>query len=108
MTLRRGSESNPSARSTYSSASARQPTSVRKCSSSRWWGSGEPTTPSLAVPATPSSWPSPNYTYLKLKMPVSKGVTTVGSSFEHAYECDIECVEHAEALTLNAALAAQL
>ena len=50
----------------------------------------------------------PNYTYLKLKMPGSKGVITVGSSFEHAYECDIECVEHAEALALDEALAAQL
>ena len=39
----------------------------------------------------------PNYTYLKLKMPGPKGVITVGSSFEHAYECDVECVEHAEA-----------
>ena len=39
----------------------------------------------------------PNYTYLKLKMPGPKGVINVGSSFEHAYECDVECVEHAEA-----------
>ena len=31
----------------------------------------------------------PNYTYLKLKMPGPKGVITIGSSFEHAYECDI-------------------
>ena len=37
-----------------------------------------------------------------------KGVITVGSSFEHAYECDIECVEHAEALVLDEALTAQL
>ena len=50
----------------------------------------------------------PNYTYLKLKMPGPKGVITVGSSFEHAYECDVECVEHAEALALDEALAAQL
>ena len=28
----------------------------------------------------------PNYTYLKLKLPGPKGVITVGSSFEHAYE----------------------
>ena len=50
----------------------------------------------------------PNYTYLKLKMPGPKGVITVSSSFEHAYECNIECVEHAEALALDEALAAQL
>ena len=50
----------------------------------------------------------PNYTYLKLKMPGPKGVITVGSSFEHAYKCDVECVEHAEALALDEVLAAQL
>ena len=50
----------------------------------------------------------PNYTYLKMKMPGPKGVITVGSSFEHAYECDVECVEHAEALALDKALTAQL
>ncbi|XP_039803699.1 uncharacterized protein LOC120667758 [Panicum virgatum] len=50
----------------------------------------------------------PNYTYLKLKMPGLKGVITVGSSFEHTYECDIECVEHAEALAVEEALAADL
>ncbi|XP_039805032.1 uncharacterized protein LOC120669327 [Panicum virgatum] len=49
----------------------------------------------------------PNYTYLKMKMPGPKGVITTGSSFEHAYECDVECVEHAEALALDEALAAQ-
>ena len=48
----------------------------------------------------------PNYTYLKLKMPGPKGVITVGSSFEHAYECDVECVEHAEALAMDEALTA--
>ena len=42
----------------------------------------------------------PNYTYLKLKMPGPRGVITVGSSFEHAYECDVECVE-ALAATLD-------
>ena len=41
-------------------------------------------------------------------MPGSKGVITVGSSFEHAYECDVECVEHAEDLAVDEALAAQL
>ena len=50
----------------------------------------------------------PNYTYLKLKMPGPRGVITVGSSFEHAYECDVECVEHAEAQAEDEALAATL
>ena len=50
----------------------------------------------------------PNYTYLKMKMPGPKGVIAIGSSFEHAYECDVKCVEHAEALALDEALAAQL
>ena len=47
----------------------------------------------------------PNYTYLK---PGPRGVITVGSSFEHAYECDVECVEHAEDQAEDEALAATL
>ncbi|XP_039821481.1 uncharacterized protein LOC120683472 [Panicum virgatum] len=50
----------------------------------------------------------PNYTYLKLKMPGPKGIITIGSSFEHAYECDVECVERAEAQAEDEALAATL
>jgi hypothetical protein len=46
----------------------------------------------------------PNYTYLKMKMPGPKGITTVGSSIEHTFDCDVECVEHAEALALDEAL----
>jgi hypothetical protein len=33
----------------------------------------------------------PNYTYLKLKMSGPNGVITVGSTYRHAYECDVEC-----------------
>jgi hypothetical protein len=40
----------------------------------------------------------PNYTYLKLKMSGPNGVITVGSMYRHTYECDVECVEYAEAL----------
>jgi hypothetical protein len=40
----------------------------------------------------------PNYTYLKLKMSGPNGAITVGSTYRHAYECDVECVEYAEAL----------
>jgi hypothetical protein len=50
----------------------------------------------------------PNYTYLKLKMPGPKCVITVGSSIEHAFDFDVECVEHAEALALDEALVAKL
>jgi hypothetical protein len=50
----------------------------------------------------------PNYTYLKMKMPGPKGVITVGSSIEHAFDCDVECVEHAEALALDEALVMNL
>jgi hypothetical protein len=45
----------------------------------------------------------PNYTYLKLKMPGPNGVITI-----HAYECDVECVEYAEALAESEALIADL
>jgi hypothetical protein len=50
----------------------------------------------------------PNYTYLKMKMPGPNGVITVGSSIEHAFDCDVECVEHTEALALDEALVANL
>ena len=40
----------------------------------------------------------PNYTYLKLKMPGPNGVITVESTYEHAYDCDVECIEYTEAL----------
>jgi hypothetical protein len=50
----------------------------------------------------------PNYTYLKMKMSGPNSVITVGSSIEHAFECDVECVEHAEALELDEALVTTL
>jgi hypothetical protein len=50
----------------------------------------------------------PNYTYLKLKMPGPKRTIIVGSTYRHAYECDVECVEYAEALTESEALIADL
>jgi hypothetical protein len=50
----------------------------------------------------------PNYTYLKLKMSGPNGVITVGSTYRHAYECDVECVEYAEALAESEALIADL
>jgi hypothetical protein len=50
----------------------------------------------------------PNYTNLKMKMPGPNGVIIVGSSIEHAFDCDVECVEHAEALALDEALVANM
>jgi hypothetical protein len=50
----------------------------------------------------------PNYTYLKLKMPGPNGVITVWPSYEHAYECDMECVEHGEAILESTTLVANL
>jgi hypothetical protein len=46
----------------------------------------------------------PNYTYLKLKIPGPNRVITVGST----YECDVECVEYAEALAESEARIAHL
>ena len=37
----------------------------------------------------------PNYTNLKLKMPGPRGIITVGTSFQRAYECEVECCDHA-------------
>jgi hypothetical protein len=50
----------------------------------------------------------PNYTYLKLKMSGPNGVITIGSMYRHVYECDVECVEYADALAESEALIADL
>ena len=50
----------------------------------------------------------PNYTYLKLKMLGPKGVITVSSSYEHTYECDVECVEYGEAIESSTELVSKL
>jgi len=50
----------------------------------------------------------PNYTYLKLKMPGPKGVITISSSYEHAYECNVECVEYGEAFESSTKLTSKL
>ena len=48
----------------------------------------------------------PNYTYLKLKILDLGGVITVGTSFQRAYECEVECCEHAAAIVASKELAA--
>jgi hypothetical protein len=50
----------------------------------------------------------PNYTYLKLKMIGPNGTITVESTYLQAYECDVECVEYAEAIAESEALIADL
>jgi hypothetical protein len=35
----------------------------------------------------------PNYTYLKLKIPGPKGIITVGTTYQRAFECDAECFQ---------------
>jgi hypothetical protein len=40
----------------------------------------------------------PNYAYLKLKMSGPRGVVTVGTSFQRAHECEVECCEHASVI----------
>jgi len=58
----------------------------------------------IGRPGYAKSMAIPNYTYLKLKMPGPKGVITVSSSFEHAYECD----EYGEAVENSTELVAKL
>jgi hypothetical protein len=41
-------------------------------------------------------------------MPGPNGVITVGPTYKHAFERDVECVEYAEALTESEALIANL
>ena len=48
----------------------------------------------------------PNYTYLKLKMPRPCGVITIGTSFQRAYEYEVECCEHAMAIVASKELMA--
>ena len=48
----------------------------------------------------------PNYTYLKLKMPGPCGVITIGASFQRAYECEVECYEHATEIVTSKELVA--
>ncbi|XP_066373451.1 uncharacterized protein [Miscanthus floridulus] len=48
----------------------------------------------------------PNYTYLKLKMSGLCGVITVGTSFQCAYECEVECCKHATVIVTSKELMA--
>ena len=61
----------------------------------------------LGRPAYAKFMAVPNYTYLKLKIPGPKGIITVGTSFQHAYECDAECFQFAETLIRSEKLATE-
>ena len=50
----------------------------------------------------------PKYTYPKLKIFGPKRVITVSSSYEHTYECDVECVKYEEAVESSAELTSRL
>jgi hypothetical protein len=50
----------------------------------------------------------PNYSYLKLKMSGPNRIIIVGSTYHHTYECDVECMEYAEAIAESEALIADL
>ena len=47
----------------------------------------------------------PNHTYLKLKMPGPCRVITVDTSFQRAYECEVECCDHATTIVASKELA---
>jgi hypothetical protein len=49
-----------------------------------------------------------NYTYLKLKIHGPACVIIVGPMYHHAYECNVECIEYAEALIESEALIVDL
>ena len=46
----------------------------------------------------------PNYTYLKLKISGPHGVITIGTSFQRAYECEVECCGHATTIVASGEL----
>jgi hypothetical protein len=50
----------------------------------------------------------PNYTNLKLKMLGPNRVITVRTTYQHAYECDVECYKYAEAIIESEALVVDL
>jgi hypothetical protein len=51
----------------------------------------------LGRPAYAKFMVVPNYTYLKLKIPGSKGIITIGPMYQRAFQCDTECFQFAEA-----------
>jgi hypothetical protein len=52
----------------------------------------------LGRPAYAKFMAVPNYMYLKLKIPSLKGIITVETTYQCAFECNAECFQFAEAL----------
>jgi hypothetical protein len=61
----------------------------------------------LGRPAYAKFMAAPNYTYLKLKIPGPKGIITIGTMYQHTFECDAECIQFAEALIKSERLHAE-
>jgi hypothetical protein len=61
----------------------------------------------LGRPAYTKFMAVPNYTYLKLKIPDPKGIITVGTTYQRAFECDAECFQFFEALIRSKRLLAK-
>jgi hypothetical protein len=61
----------------------------------------------LGRPAYAKFMVVPNYTYLKLKIPSLKGIITVGTTYQHAFECDASAFSFAEALIQSERLHAE-
>ena len=100
--------SNPSDNSICPSASGLPPTSERETLTFEVVGFRGTYHAVLGRPCYAQFMAVPNYTYLKIKMTGPNGVITVGPTYRHAYECDVECVEYAEALAKSEALLADL
>jgi hypothetical protein len=49
----------------------------------------------------------PNYTYQKLKISGTKGIITIGPTYQRAYECDAECFLFNEAIIQSERLRAE-
>jgi hypothetical protein len=58
--------------------------------------------------ATPSSWSSPTTPTSSSRCRARTRSSPSDPCYRHAYECDVECVEYAEALTESEALIADL
>jgi hypothetical protein len=67
----------------YPSPLATPPTSTPSGCVSRWWTSRGP-----VMPCYVKFMATPNYTYLKMKMPGPHGIIMTSSSFKVAYTCD--------------------
>jgi hypothetical protein len=61
----------------------------------------------LGRPAYAKFMAVPNYTYQKLKIPDPKGIIIVGTTYQCAYECDVECFQIAKSIIRSERLCAE-